>query len=324
MKKQALLYSSAEIHACIKQIFGEPSDSDQRVALVAYVGGDGEKYLPHPKGLRLICNPSPGGTDPDTLRRLLKRGAKVEISDNLHMKVYWSKNCGCVITSANASSNALGKGGLKEAGIWLPAASVDINKLIRYAHPRRVRKSDLRKLDRASREYKKNIGNENRKKESVPDFLEWYSAPHRSTWKVCWTEEESSGTAIAVKEQTHSEYGHKEPHDWAECGRDRVRKNDWLLSFVLNKRDVKSVSWMYVDFVVKLSRKDKRYYCSDWPYHAVQVNQPSKYPSPPFQITRRFRKALTAAVQQYTRDRIKKAKTDIPSADLLKMIAEKY
>jgi hypothetical protein len=324
MKKPTLLYSSAEIHARIKRLFGQPSVGDQRVALVAYVGGDGEKYLPHPKGLRLICSLSAGGTDPDTLRQLIKRGARVEISDSLHMKVYWSKNRGCVITSANASSNALGRSGLKEAGIWLPARAVDIKRLIRYAHPRRIRESDLHQLDRASREHKKNVGNQSKKRKPTPDFLQWYSTPLRSTWKVSWGNEEIFGTASTVKEQTYSEYGHKEPHTWASAGKNRVHRSDYLLSFTITDRGVKSVYWVYVDFVVKLSPKEKSYYSRDWPYHAVQVNPPSKYPLPPFQITPRFRKALSAAVKRYTPDRIMNAKTDTPSLRLLDLIAEEY
>src|SRR4030043_394789 len=104
MKNMQILYSSAEIHAGIKRLFSEPSPHDRRIALVAYVGSDGESYLPHPNGLRVICSPSAGGTDPETLRRLMKRGARVEFSDALHMKVYWSRNRGCIIASANASS----------------------------------------------------------------------------------------------------------------------------------------------------------------------------------------------------------------------------
>jgi hypothetical protein len=206
MKKPILLYSSAEIHARIKRLIGQPSVGDHRVALVAYVGGDGERYLPHPEGLRLICNPSAGGTDPDTLRQLIKRGANVEISESLHMKVYWSRNRGCVITSANASSSALGRSGLKEAGIWLPAGTVNINRLIHYAHPRLLRESDLRRLDAQSREYKKNFVGKGTKKNSAPDFLQWYTGPHRSAWKVSWTDNELTGAACTVKEQTATEY----------------------------------------------------------------------------------------------------------------------
>lgn len=292
------------------------------MALVAYIGGDGERYLPHPEGLRIICNPSAGGTDPDTLRQLIKRGATVEISDNLHMKVYWSRNRGCVITSANASSSALGRSGLKEAGIWLPAGKVDIRRLIRYAHPRPVKESDLRQLDEKSREHNKNVKEKIRKKKSVPDFLQWYSSPHRSIWKFIWTDYETTGTANTVKEQTSTEYGHREPRLWVSVGKNRVRRNDWLLSFTFSARGVKSVRWMYVDFVVKISPKERRYYSAGWPYHAVQVNPSSKYPLPPFQISSQFRKALAAAIKTYTPKRIKDAKTDIPSVRFIDLIAK--
>jgi len=186
MKRFALLYTSAAIHARIKRLLGQPSEGDKRVALVAYVGSDGERYRPHPKGLRLICNPSAGGTDPDTLRRLIKRGATVQISDSLHMKVYWSRNRGCVIASANASSSALGRNGLKEAGIWLPAGTVNINQLIRYANPRKVKQSDLRHLDTQTREYTKNVGINRKDVRPAQKFQQWYSAPHRSSWKFSW------------------------------------------------------------------------------------------------------------------------------------------
>jgi len=130
MNRIKILYSSADIHAGIKRLFSQPSPRDRRVTLVAYVGSDGESYLPHPDGLRVICSPSAGGTDPETLRRMIKRGATVEFSDGLHMKVYWSRNRGCIITSANASSSALGVSSLKEAGIWPPPRVIKIDKLI--------------------------------------------------------------------------------------------------------------------------------------------------------------------------------------------------
>src|SRR5664280_293419 len=158
MKRNKILYSSADIHAGIKRLFSQPNSSDRRVALVAYVGSDGESYLPHPENLRVICSPSAGGIDPDTLRSLMKRNAKVEFSDNLHMKIYWSRNRGCIITSANASSSALGVSSLKEAGIWLPPGIDKIDQLIKYANPRPINPSELRKLDTQSKERKKNIG----------------------------------------------------------------------------------------------------------------------------------------------------------------------
>ena len=322
MKNLKILYSSDEIHAIIKRLFSEPSTQDHRVALVAYVGSDGESYLPHPESLRLICSPSPGGTDPDTLRRMLKRRAKVEFSDRLHMKVYWSRDRGCIITSANASSNALGVSGLKEAGVYLPPGLVDINKLIRYACPRDVHQSDLHKLDQRSRTYKRNVGNKGQQKGKAPEFLAWYASLHRSKWKITWFGEEVSGTAKAAKEMTFSEYGLKEPYTWGSISKGRVRKTDWLLSFFLTDRGIKSVKWIYVDFIVKISPREKRYYFREWPYHAVQVHAPSRYPLPPFRITAEFCKALRHAIKRYSYERIMEAKSNLPPIRLLNFVAE--
>lgn len=322
MKNMKILYSSDEIHSAIKRILSEPNTQDRRVVLVAYIGGGAESYLPHPKGLRVICSPSPGGTDPDTLRRLIKCGAKVEISHKLHMKVYWSSNRGCVITSANASSSALGVSGLKEAGVFFPPGLVDIDRFIRYATSRSLRPSDLHELDRQSRELKRNVGKKGQGKSKPFGFLDWYTSPHRKKWKLGWGDEIVGGTAKAVKEVTFTEYGLKEPYTWRSIGKNRVRRNDWLLSFFFTDRGVKSIEWIYVDFIVKLSSKEKRYYYRNWPYHAVQVHVPSRYPLPPFGITPAFRKAFQNGIKRYSRERIIAAKSDIPPLRLLNFIAE--
>jgi len=324
MRKPVILYSSADIHSRIKRVLGQPGKSDKRVAIVAYVGSDGAKYLPHPEGLRVVCNPSAGGTDPDTLRHLINNEARVEVSDNLHMKVYWSRNRGCVITSANASSNALGRGGLKEAGIWLPPGSVDIQRLLRYAHPRKIRESDLHQLDRETRAHRKTSPIPRKKRKAPPDFLKWYHSPHRSEWKMNWSEESVTGNATSVKEQTSVEYGHKEPWIWACCVKGRVRANDWLLTYIITEKGAKNISWLFVDFVVKLRRSEKKYYDSRWPYHAVQVFQSSKYQLPPFRIDAEFRRAFAVAVKRYTADKLIAAKKDIPAKRFLRYIADAY
>jgi len=321
MKEIKILYSSNEIHAAIKRLFSEPTTQDRRVALVAYIGSGAESYLPHPNGLRLICSPSPGGTDPDTLRRFMRRGAMVEISHKLHMKVYWSRSRGCVLTSANASSSALGVTGLKEAGVYFPSGLVDIDRLIKYASPKPIGRRDLHKLDRESREQKRNIGNKGQRRSNPSEFLEWFTSPDRSKWKIAWYGEQVSGTAKATKEKTFSEYGLKEPYTWMGVGQDRVRKNDWLLSFFLTDHGVKSLRWFYVDFVVKVSRKEKRYYHRDWPCHAVQVHSLSRYPLPPFRITPAFRNAFGRGIKRYSGERIMGAKSNHPSVRLLNLIA---
>ena len=322
MKKPRVLYSSSEIHACIKSIFADPHEKDRRVAVVAYVGKHGDSYLPHPRGLRVICNPSAGATNPDALRSLIKHGATVEFSDALHMKVYWSRQRGAVITSANASSSALGVSGLKEAGIWLPPGMVNIDRMLKYARPRRLTPRELRKLDVQTRRFAKRIGGAFVVREPAPEFLEWYKSPHRTLWKINWSDERVGGNSSVAKEETLAEYGLKQPHTWVCTAKGHVKPNEWLLSFVLRKKKVTDVEWKYVDFLVKISPKEKRFYFREWPYHAVQVYPLSKYPTPPFRLTSRFRRAFSRACARYTFDSIKAARSDRPSLKLLKLIHE--
>ena len=320
-KQKRILYSSAEIHSCIKQLFSEPNKNDRRVALVAYVGTDGESYLPHPEGLHIICSLSAGGTSPNTIRMLIKRKAKVQFSDGLHMKVYWSRQRGCLITSANASSSALGRHGLKEVGIWLPAKSLNIDRLIRYAKPRNVTAQELRKLDAATKLHDKHQ-HRNPRTENMVDYLQWLSLPHRSNWKLGWGDEEIGGTAQAAKEKTLSEYGTKEPFSWQSAAKGRVKKNDWLLCFTFTKRGVKDVKWIYVDFFVKIPPKERKFYNRKWPLHAVQVHSPARYALPPFKITPTFCLAFKSALKEMTPKVVMNSKTDMPPARLLNLITK--
>jgi len=97
------------------------------------------------------------------------------------------------------------------------------------------------------------------------------------------------------------------------------------LTFAETERGTaKSIRWLYVDFVVKVSSREKRYYNRSFPEHAVQVNSPSKYPPPPFAITPRLTKALRAALKTYTIDRLLNAKTDVPSVSFVSLIEREY
>jgi len=321
-KHVQLLYSSGEVHAAIKKIFSAPSVNDRRVALVAYVGSDAESYLPHPEHLHIICSPSAGGTDPDTIRSLIQRKARVQFSDGLHMKVYWSRLRGCVITSANASTSALGRTGLKEAGIWLPPGSVSVDRLVKYADARDVSQKEIRLLDEKTKDRRK-LDLPPKRKQQDKDFLQWISSPHPSKWKLGWWDEYVRGNAQAASEATMAEYGQKEPHTWSPCSKKCVKKHDWILCFMFTPpRGIACVQWMFVDFLVKISPREKRYYDKDWPYHAIQVHPLSRYPLPPFKITPAFRSALRHAINRFGRDRIKDAKSDTPSRRLLNLISE--
>lgn len=115
-----ILYTSADLHEAIKAILDSPAIGERRVVVVAYVGRKAEAFLPHPQGLEIVCALEPGATSAEAIVRLRERGAKVWQAERLHMKVYWSSRRGAVVCSANASAGALGRSGLKEAGVWLP------------------------------------------------------------------------------------------------------------------------------------------------------------------------------------------------------------
>ena len=86
MKPTKILYSSAELHDAIKDVLAEPQSHDRRTALVAFVDGAAEAFLPDPEGLEIVCWLQPGSTDALALERLQKRGAKIFKSERLHMK----------------------------------------------------------------------------------------------------------------------------------------------------------------------------------------------------------------------------------------------
>lgn len=124
------LYTSKEIRQAIAEIFRVGKDG-RRIALSAYVGDSADSYLPFPKKLEVICSPTPGATNPSAIRKLISLGATVQFVDGLHMKVYWSEGVGSVVTSANLSINAMGVGGLKEAGVLLGPEAIDIDQLLK-------------------------------------------------------------------------------------------------------------------------------------------------------------------------------------------------
>ena len=107
-----LLHTSAAVREAIIDL--SSSANKRRVAVVGFVGDGAEPYLPRPNGIELYCWPKAGGTNPNVLRRLAKKGVRVRFVDSLHMKVYWAADKGAFVTSANLSTNAMGMGDLKE------------------------------------------------------------------------------------------------------------------------------------------------------------------------------------------------------------------
>ena len=283
-----LLYTSEEVREAIAEIF-RAGRHRRRIALSAYVGDFAEFYLPFPDNLEVICSPTAGATSPSAIRKLISLGATVQFVDKLHMKVYWSEGIGAVVTSANLSTNAMGVGDLKEAGVLLGPESIDIAKLLKPLE-RRPAEPHLHDLDLAHREYIKRNPRTGRSRPA--SFADWYASPQRKSWKLLICEEYcDDGISQASKDHSRREMGF-DPETWAWTSeRAAAKEKDWVLCAALRREDKDNFAWLYVDHVQKVSRQDKAY-SAEYPYELVQIRPLKTYSQPPFTVDFRFKKAF--------------------------------
>lgn len=313
-----ILKSSAAIRRAIVELM---APGKRRVAITAFVGDGARAFLPKPKGIELICWPKAGGTNPLELRRLKKAGVRIRFVDGLHMKLYWASHRGAIVTSANLSTNALGAGNLKELGILLPTNAIDIDELIASLKSRRFNKTDIHKLEVAHRKLQPWQRGGGQHVEKVT-YTEWFSLPSRCEWKLGWWDEHSD-FAQEAKEIVRNDFNKRTPEDFIACQKNDYNQTDWVLTFRVTRKGAVSPKWIFVDFVVKVSRKDKKAYYADFPCQAIQVWTTRHYPPPPFVITREFRAALCKASVAFGVERMQAMRSTRPQARLLKMIAKR-
>jgi hypothetical protein len=317
-----VLYKSAAIKNKINELFDAPSKSDRRVALVAYIGRDYADYLPSPHGIDVICNPTPGATSVIAVDGLRQAGARVRFSDKLHMKVYWSKAHGCVITSANLSKNAFDVKGLKEAGVWLEPNSVDIDKLVKEARPYAVTNPLIERLRVDGERYRRAMARIGRRDaDDGFQYLGWYqlSPVAREPWKL-GDYDGDDGVADAAKKRLKSEFNVGAPKSYHGVDvESHLLSGDWLLQFEYDYKKEKVTGdpeWMFVDFVVPFGAPAFN------PFQAIQVYPTGRYDRPPFPLTGQFKKAFRAAVSQL-KGRSLAQGSMLPSKLLLKDMADR-
>ncbi len=308
-----ILYNSAEVCEAIHDVFAGPSKDAERIALVAYVGAEAEAFLPDPHGLKIVCCLQPGATDPQVLIRLRDRGAVIYKSDRLHMKVYWARAKGCVITSANASQAAMGASSQKEAGVLLSAEQVDVRKLWDYAAPEPIEDKDLRELE--SRADREPGGSSKQNLEPALSFRAWRLHQLKG-WKLAGWDGDASFADEAMQKAKQT-FGVESPYDFVNCARGQFKLHDWALSFDCSNGT--QLSWLYIDFVVKLSESYPEYE-EDFPYQAVQARKPKNCARPPFKIDPPLVKAFKRALKQYGADKIGEEFSSAPTEDFLDLI----
>lgn len=309
----SILYTSAEVRRAIIRLF--LSSKKRRIAISAFVGEGAEAYLPKPKGLRLVCWPKAGGTNPNALRKLKQLGVKVDFAEKVHMKVYWTEDEGAVVTSANLSTNALGAGDLKEVGVLLAPGEFDIDRVISSLKLRPWSAAEIRKLDRQHRLYAAR-NRQPEEKSRKPSFAEWFKSPARSEWKLGpW--DEPVDLSSSAREIIKQEYGLREPEWCYRVGRRQYRDGDWILNFKLKRRSPSQHKWMFVDRILPMPRSDKAY-DPELPCELVQLYPSKTYSGLPFRIDKRFRRAFSKA------SRICTLKSNRPSSRLVVLINKYY
>jgi hypothetical protein len=74
--KPVVHYTSGELGLRVRKLFENPKASGQRVVIVAYIGVDYAKFLPNPKGIEIVCSPTPGATSAEAVQNLIEAGGK--------------------------------------------------------------------------------------------------------------------------------------------------------------------------------------------------------------------------------------------------------
>jgi hypothetical protein len=321
-----ILYTSGAIHTRIKKLLTSPPHNDKRVGIVAFISSDVKVFLPSPKGILIIYNPNPVATSNDAITYLRNKGADVRFSNSLHMKVYYSKIRGCIITSANLSNNALGSGNLKEIGVYFNSNEVNISRLIQYCNSYKPTKSDLSILDKKS----KIISAALKKakvvlpKDKSVEYPLWYSSKEYKKWKISSYESEGFSFSKNALDMAQKEFGVKEPNQGISASRYQLKTGDWLLTYELNKKSkFDSIEWMFIDRVVPVGKKEKAFE-KDNPFQAIQISSFSKYPAPPFKINNKFKKSLESVINQYGDERIGQRQSSILPEIILKKINDLY
>ena len=318
-----ILYSSGEVRQAVVKLF--ESSKGRRVAISAFVGNGAEVYLGKTELLEIYCWPKPGSTNPNTLRKLIKKGAGVFFSDALHMKVYWTEDQGAIITSANLSTNALGSGNLKEIGILLESEEIDIDRIIHSIKPICPASEEaIRKLDVEPRDYYfRNPGIF--KNARTQSYREWYESPWRQKWKLALISGDCK-TAAVVKEILKNEYefttSQLEDIDLISAPEGLYKQGDWIL-VVEDKDKPTKINWLYADRSIQVPKTDKKAFDSENSYQTFQVHPRKFYSSFPFdERDSKFKLALRKAIKDYGANRILDLKTADPPESLLKLIMD--
>jgi hypothetical protein len=112
-----------------------------------------------------------------------------------------------------------------------------------------------------------------------------------------------SGKIPHERPRSKESYGVKQPHSGFSVRRDKVKEDEWVLVF--NLPEFKNFRWVYVDFVVRVDRSERKAYLIGAPFQAIQTRSSKAYPPPPFKIDAGFRDAFKSSAKDFGLEKFK-------------------
>jgi hypothetical protein len=323
-----ILSTGHEISDAIKTLF--MFSRARRVIITAFVGIGTERYLPDPSGIELVCWPKPDSTSPNAIRVLMGLGVEVFFADNLHMKVYWAKDQGAVVTSANLTSNGLG-GGLSEIGVLLTASEFDepqIDRILLSLKKRPVSVEEFRQFEQIHTQIerlrklklpgaKALVGlPEDR---TPPSFKDWHDRPFSKSWKIATFIRGSVPLAKKAKEILRK-YGVDEAEQYISVDNQELNESDWVLFF--QEGTIDDPFWFFVDAIVPVSPEEPAY--RHGAYQLIQVG-PNEVAELPFQLSERFNDKIAKVISKLGGAKwLVSLNSVIPPQDFVEAIYEFY
>ncbi len=304
------LSNSTAIRDSIVELF---SGSGEKIALVAFVGKNAIDYLPNSENTTVICWPKAGGTNPEGVRKLLDAGFVVNFCDNLHSKIYWCKDKGVIITSANLSDNALGDRGLIEYGVFIDDQKYNFSKNVLTHIKNKLRPATVEELDQLDIDTNKYNRRNKVKLNSTGrnlSYAEWFNRKHKQKWKIVWFTEESKADDVTTSEVFEKFSVRKWEND-NDVDVDVFREGDLIFQFKMDENEEyiprANGKWFLVDMISSTNK-------------IIQVGQLNNV-AIPFEIDSSFKKSFKKALSVLEWDEICDDKA-YPKEGFLKKIFE--
>jgi hypothetical protein len=260
-----ILYEAEVIRGKIKDVLA--AKNGRRYAIVAFVGRDALDFVHEPKGLIVYCWPNVAATNPDGIKGLIGKGAKVYFVDRLHMKLFWSERGGAVVGSCNLTQNGLGDGAssLREMAYFTPDASqVQVDQVLKAvrASRREVTGTELAAYRKkynaaAARRDEWKSGKQEPKGGTFTEYMRQSLKGDQRLITTWWRDYEEKMPGAIVKavreseEQSESRAPENFIRDYVYCKR-KPNRGDWVLTCRLGTSGTYGrLDWVFTHVVAK-------------------------------------------------------------------------